>query len=373
VAGSYELWLTDDRGVRIAQLDNILWFSATRHISRTATFVGGLPTSFDTNLLQPDRMIQVWRAPEGGRLSLWRAYFVRKWRFETRGAQQTLTVTGVGPNDLLRRRIVAAFSASAQAAKTDFADDMMKEIVTEALADGVVPVPTAGTRVWADLSVAADLSNGPTLTKAFPFDRLLLPSGGGAIASIAKASREAGTEVFFDIVTNTVSSSSITFQFRTYTGQPGQDVSDRVVFDQERGNLQNPFLEFDYTQEANYIYGAGQGIGAARAIQQVSDAARYNASQWNRCEEFADARNQAAANGVREAARAVLEAGRPRRRFGGTPISTAGTRFGVDWNFGDRVTARYRGQEFIMIIRTVAVSVDDRGRERIDSRLDFED
>jgi len=373
MAGNYEIWMTDDKGVRLAQLDNILWFSATRHISKIATFIGGLPTSFDTDLLKPDRMIQVWRAPEGGRLSLWRPYFVRKWRFETRGGRQTLTVIGVDPNDLLRRRIVAAFSGSAQAAKTDFADDMMKEIITEALADGVAPVPTAGTRAWADLSVQADLGAGPTLEKRFGFGKLLQSSGGGLIASIAKASREAGTEVFFDIVTDAVSSSSIAFQFRTYTGQPGQDVSDRVVFDQERGNLQGPFLEFDYTAEANYVYAAGRGQGAGRNVQQVYDAGRYNVSQWNRCEAFADARNQDTNNGVREAGRTVLEGGRPRRRFGGTPLDTAGTRYGLDWNFGDRVTARYRGQEFTMIIRTVTISVDDRGRERISSRLEFED
>jgi len=369
--GSYEIWLTDDAGVRLAQLDNILWFSATRHISRIATFVGGLPTSFDTNLLKPDQMIQVWRAPEGGRLSLWRPYFIRKWRFETQGGRQSLVVTGVDPNDLLRRRIVAAFSDSAQGAKIDFADDMMKEIVTEALADGVVPMPTAGTRVWAGLSVQADLGNGPTLEKRFAFDRLLLPSGGGILANIAKASLEAGPEVFFDIITDTVSSSSITFQFRTYTGQPGQDVSDRVVFDQERGNLQSPFLEYDYLQEANYVYAAGRGQAAGRNVQQIYDAVRYNASRWNRCEAFADARNQNTNNGVREAGRTVLEEGIPRRRFGGIPLDTAGTRFGIDWNFGDRVTARYRGQEFIMIIPTVTISVDDRGTERISARLEL--
>lgn len=371
MAGDYELWLTDDKGTRLAQLDNILWFSATRHISRIATFVGGLPTSFNTDLLRPDRMIQVWRAPEGGRLSLWRPYLIRKWRFETRGAQQMLTVTGVDPNDLMRRRIVAAFSGSAQAAKADFADDMMKEIVTEALADGVAPVPSEGTRVWADLSVQADLSNGPTLTKSFSFDKLLLPSGGGVLANIAKASREAGTEVFFDIVTNVVSSSSITFQFRTYTGQPGQDVSSRVVFDQERGNLENPSLDFDYTQEENYIYAGGRGQGQARNIQQVADSTRYDASQWNRCEAFADARNQSPDNAIRESGRAVLEEGRPVRIFKGRPLDTAGTRFGLDWNFGDKVRTRYRGFEFDSIIRTINISVHGRGEE-IRTKLEFE-
>jgi hypothetical protein len=249
---------------------------------------------------------------------------------------------------------------------------MMKEVVTEAFADGVAPAPDAGTRAITNFSVQADLSDGPIIAKSFSFDRLLLPSGGGVLAALAKASREAGTEVFFDVVVSDVSSSSISFEFRTYTGQPGQDVSDRVVFDQDRGNLTDPFLEFNYRDEVNYVYGGGRGEGEARNIQQAYDAVRYNASRWNRCEGFANATNQTTDDGVREAARAVLELGRPKRYFGGMPVDTLGTRFGVDWNFGDRVTARYRGEEFTMIIRVVTISVDEMGHETIDARLDWE-
>jgi len=278
----------------------------------------------------------------------------------------------VGPNDLLRRRIVAAYSSSPEASKNDFADDLMKEVVAEAFADGVEPTPDAGTRVVTGLSVQADLSNGPTLSKSFAFGRLLWPSGGGALAEIAKASREAGTEVFFDIVVSDISSSSISFEFRTYTGQPGQDVSDRVVFDQNARNLRDPFLEFDYRDEVNYTYAGGRGEGAARNVQQAYDSDRYNVSRWNRCEGFANASNQTTDNSVRESARAMLELGRPKRYFGGMPVDTLGTRFGVDWNFGDRVTARYRGEEFVMIIRVVTISVDAMGYETIDARLDWE-
>ncbi|MGD8500734.1 MAG: hypothetical protein PVJ86_08810 [Phycisphaerales bacterium] len=372
MAGKYELWLTDDAGVRIAQLDDVLWFSATRHISNIAPFSMGLRETFDTSLLKPDRMVQVWRAPEGARIGLWRAYFIRGWHFATLGGQETIAVSGVGPNDLLRRRIVAAYASSTQASKNDYADDMMKEVVTEAFADGVEPTPDAGTRVVTGFTIQADLSNGPTLSKSFAFGRLLWPSGGGALAEIAKASREAGTEVFFDVVVSSVSGSSIAFEFRTYTGQPGMDVSDQVVFDQQRGNLKDPFLEFDYRDEVNYVYGGGRGQGAARNVQQAYDAGRYSVSRWNRCEGFANATNQTTDDSVREAARAMLELGRPKRYFGGIPVDTRGTRFGVDWDFGDLVTARYRGEEFTMIVRVVTLSVDETGHEAIDARLDWE-
>ena len=374
MARTYELWLTTDAGVRIQQLDTTGGFSAARTANKIAPLDLTLPQSFDTKLLKPDRMVQVWRAPEGGRLGLWTVYFIRRWRFETKGSDERFKLWGRCPNDLLRRRIVAYYAGESESAMNDQADDMLKAIVTDSIADGTAPAPTAGTRVWSDLSIAGDLADGPTLEKGFAWKQLLTPAGGGIMGDIAKAAKEAGTEVFFAVVPKTVSATSITFEFRTSTGQPGMDVSDRVVFDQERGsNLNDPYLEYDYTKEQNYIYSAGQGDMDERNVQQVYDASRYNASAWNRCEGFADARNQAEDNEVREAGRAKLAEGRPVRRFGGVPMDTQGTRFGRDWDFGDKVRARYRGQEFDAIIRSVVLSMDDSGQETIRAKLEYED
>lgn len=369
---SYELWLTDDFGARIAQVTTFSELDASRVVDGIGWINVVLPADFDTSFIKPDRMFQFWRQPRGGTLGLWQVYLIRKWRWQTTGSDEILIVSGTTPNDLLRRRIVAAFSGTSEAHKELAADDMMKEYVTESILDSGNPAPAAGTRVWSDLSIAADLGLGPTLTKNANFGRLLNPSGGGLLADVAKASREAGTEVFFDIVPKTVSGSSITFEFQTYTGQPGQDVSDRVVFDRDRGNLENPFLEYDYSEEVNYVYAGGQGEGEARNIQQVSDADRYNVSQWNRCEVFADARQQTTDDGVREKGRSALESGRPKRKLGGVPIDTEGTRFGIDWDFGYKVRAKYRDEEFDSIIRSVVVRVIP-GEETIQARLDFED
>lgn len=373
MAGRFEIWLTDDHGLRLALLDDILQFNATRIAGGIGHFEGGFKKDFDTDFVKPDYMIQVWRAPQGGQLSLWRPYFIRKWRYETVGSEEHIQLMGPCVNELMRRRHVAAFTASAQALKTDYADDMMKEIVTESLADGVAPVPWAGTRVWSNLTVAPQFSLGPTLTKAFAFGRLLDRSGAGVLPGIAQAAREAGTEIFFDIVPHIVTSTGISFQFRTYIGQPGSDVSSRVIFDQESGSLANPFLEYDYANEVNYVYAGGQDVEAARNVQQVYDSSRYGISQWARCEGFADARAQSTDDGVREAGRARLEEGRPRRRLGGVPIDTKACKFGRDWRWGDKVTARYRGQEFSTIIRVIAIGLDQRGRETIQARLDWED
>lgn len=369
---NYECYLTDDKGVRLAFLDNFIQLDCSRVANQIAAFSMVMPLSFDRNMIAPDRMVQIWREPTGGRLKLWRVYFLRRWLFDTQGSNDYVTLAGPDVNDLLRRRIVAAYSGSAQASKTDYADDMMKEVVTQSIADGVAPTPTAGTRVWSDLSITGDVSLGPTITKSFPFGKLLNKSNQGVLATIAKAAREEGTEVFFDIVPNVVTSNSINFKFITTVGQPGQDVSDNVVFSQDSGNLENPSLEYDYAEEENYIYAAGQGEGSDRNVQQVYDNGRYNVSQWNRCEGFADARDQTTDNGVTAAGNDALNAGRPKIRFRGSPIDTASTRFGIDWDYGYRVQTKYANIQFDSIIRAVTLSVNDQKEEDIQTKLDFE-
>ncbi len=251
-------------------------------------------------------------------------------------------------------------------------DDLMKDIVTNSIADGTNPAPDAGTRVWSGLSVAGDLTDGPQLDKGCSWKQLLTASGGGVLADLAEAAAVAGTEVFFDVVADVATSGSITFEFRTYTGQPGMDVSDKVTFSQENRNLKDPFIEYDYSDEITYVYAGGQGEEDEREIQQVYDAARYNISAWNRCEGFADARDQETANGVREVGRAKLNAGAPKIRAGGIPVDTEGTRFGLHWNFGYKVAMKYRRREFDCIVRSVVLSVDRSGEESINARLEYE-
>ena len=163
------------------------------------------------------------------------------------------------------------------------------------------------------------------------------------------------------------------FDLVSEAGFPGQDLTSRgALFSQHRRNLVDPYYEEDYGSEVNYVYGLGQGEGSDRTTQEVSDAARIAASAWNRCEAIADARNESTDNGVREAARAALTEGRPRRRAGGKILDTAAVRFGRDWHWGDKVRFTYRG-EFDCIVRAVVLSLNGEGQETVQARLDYEE
>lgn len=368
----YELWLTDDKGTRLRSLDDAVWFSATRTINRLGYLEMAVPAAFDDNILRKDQMIQVWRKATGGTLGLWRPYFLLSWRLERQSNRDAITLYGVDCNELLRRRIVAFYAGEAESSySSEPADDIMKDLVTNAMTDSN-PATDAGSRAWDYLTVAPDASAGPSLSKGCSFQPLLTDAGGGVLPALAEASQVAGDEVFFDVVPDAVTTNSMSFIFRTYVNQPGQDLTDRVIFCPEDKNLAYPYIQYDYKAEANYIYAGGQGEQSGRVVQQASDSSRYNLSIWGRSEAFADARNQVRDNSVRETARSALEQMKPKIFAGGEPMDTAGTRFGIDWSFGDKVRMRYRRREFDCVIRSVVLRMNSNGEETIEARLDYE-
>lgn len=368
---SYEFWLTNDYGLRLASLSTGVELEASRVVNGIGSFSLKMPLSFDDSLIIKDRMFQLWRKPRGGTMKLWRVYFVRWWKFSNKGGKDYVEFGGPDINDLLRRRIVAEYTASARAEKTDYADDMMKEIVTQALDDAGTITPDAGTRVWANLDVQGDFSLGPSVTKGFSFEHLLTSSNTGILPTLSQMSINEGTPIYFDIVPYVIGENNISFQFQTYLNQPGQDVSSSIVFSTDRGTLKDPVYEEDWTEEENYIYAAGRGENDGRVVEQVYDADRYNTSQWARCEGACDARNEETDAGTAAAGQRQLEVGRGIIRFSGIPIDTDATSFGKDWDVGYKVQAKYHNRQFYSIIWAVALKITPGG-ETIGARIDYE-
>lgn len=368
---NHEIWLTTATGTRIMPLMNNLGGYFCRVANHRAPFMLRLPGSFRWKTLLADgRMIQFWRQPQGRAMSLWRSYFAGAWEPATDAAGDTvIAVYGYDPNTLLRRRVVASHVKETESLATaEEADDLMKRIVSDSMLNTITPTPDAGTRAWSLLSVQGNLTAGPQLTRAFAWDCV-----DEELAEIAQAAKTAGTEVFFDIVESNITSTSIAFEFRTKTGQPGQDLTSRVVFSEENKSLVTPRLLIDYRGGINYVYSVGQGEGPGTPVIQVEDAALWGASIWSRREGYAYGGGEDADNGVREVGRAALAEGRPDRTFSASTQDVDGTRFGRDWNWGDKVRAKAFGFEFDCIVRKATIYIDQDGNERIDARLAYED
>ena len=132
---TYEVWLSDQFGTRIALLDS---FERLRW-SRVANGVGQVEIVFAPEKFHRDqwwgldRRLEVWRAPIDGGLRLERIYFLRYLGQPMQGNAKRIVLRGPDANDLLTRRIIDADAGSAGSSKDGTADDVMKEYVEENL------------------------------------------------------------------------------------------------------------------------------------------------------------------------------------------------------------------------------------------------
>lgn len=369
MAVRHEILMATDRGERFSVLTEISEFRYSRVVNGIGSFVLQMPAdAIEERFLRPDYRVIFMRGVDERPQRVERWYFMRKftWATDTSG-NEVVIVEGPCLNDLLRRRIVAYAAGTAQADKTDYADDMMKEIIKQNMGGSSVMA-----RRWSNdgLAVEGDLSHGPLLTKSFAWRNVL-----DVLGDLSEAARDAGTEVYFDLVPAIDATYDIVFA--TFTGQRGSDrravaSMNPAIFSLEYGNLDTPQMIQDYGYEVTYVYGGGQGEEEARTIEEMSDSERLNRSAFGRIEDWQDARNEDSDAGVQDAARSRLASGRPRVRFIGVLRDMPSSRYGVEWDFGDRVTVAYRGQQYDGMIRSVVIGVDNQAVETIDARVEVD-
>lgn len=254
-------------------------------------------------------------------------------------------------NGLLHRRIVAYDSASAEANKSDLADDMMKEIVSENMGASA----PADRDLSLYLSIEGDQSQAPSINKGFS-RRILIE----VFKELAQSSLEAGTFLAFDVIANSPKSKPI---FRTYTGQRGLDRRfgvgiNPVLLSIESGNLANAKREHDHQSEVTYAYAGGQGEGASRAVGTASDPIRIARSPFGRIETFIDARMTTDSAALDDDASSAIRQGQPRQIFSGRIVETPSTKYGVQFGFGDYVSTSFKGEVLDCRIDALRVTVD---------------
>ena len=354
----------------LEQVERVNWVRTENDIGWFAIW---LPGNFPPDMIDVDRLIEFWRQPDGGENQLVFVGFLRKWNWtEKSDGVELLTISGPDPIDLLNRRIIAFAANESQSSKTAPADDMIKAIVRENAAE-LAPVTEAGRpRRYpeANFSVAANLSNAPSLTRKFAWRQMLT-----VLQELAETSTNLGTPLFFDCVPTTLHAQ---FEFRTWTTLMGADrsISGRIaptVFSVEAGNMIDPDLTEDWSEEWNYVWGGGQGERLDRVIDPEKDLPRiFRGGPWGKREIFQDAREEDTILGVANKAFERMQAERPRLLFTAKLLDTPTSRYGIDWKYGDKVTARYKGKEFEGRIRTVRYQLDNEGVENIDARLEVE-
>ena len=258
-------------------------------------------------------------------------WLIRKFWYSGNTRNPTLNIQAFDMLALLTRRSVSYYADTAYTNKTDFVDDMMKEILDEN-AGAAVTWPPRNMSPY--LTIQADSSSAPSITKEFAW-RKMLP----LFQELAEISHEGGTWLGFDIVkiSDTVS------QFRTYANHRGNDVSAFVTVSPENGSLVDAQLVYDYSKEYTVVTACGRGEGVDRTSISSEDAIRSARSPLNRIENIIDARQTEAQASLLSEAQEELKSGRPRIILEGLVNDTDTLQFGVHYNYGDIITAQYNG------------------------------
>lgn len=359
----YQVYLHRDDGQRIATIDRYFTLSFTRALNNFGAFSIDLPRSFDPSILKNDQRISIWRKPPNG--AMYREFYGLIRIPQTAGVQRIHTISGYDFNYLLYTHQTEYTAGSSQAkVSATPADNAMKAIVRNEMG------ASATTRFSGDsggaaralnstyFTVEANTSLGPNISRQYAWRRVL-----DVLKDMANDARQAGTDIYFDM--DHVDETQVIF--RTYKNQRGLDrrssSSTPILFGVDFGNLADPLLLRDATDEVNAALAMGSGTQATRNLVEVVGT-NATLDLWSRAEATVNAPMDSTSAALTSAANAALIGGRIRQTFNATLINVGNTIYGRDYNFGDRVTISYDGSQFDALIRGVTVMVAN-GLERI--------
>jgi hypothetical protein len=324
-----------------------------------------LPGSFDLNLIGIDFIIEIYRQNGAGAMVLEgdTAFFIRQITLPTnQEGVFSIYVKAFSALELLTRRIVAYFAGTSYTDKVGIPwDNLCREIVNENF--GSAAVETAR-NLSPYLTVETDHSWGISYTKTAAWAVVL-----DTLVEIIQDIRSQGTYCSLDVFRTAAGR----FQFRVFLGPRGVDHSygttNPVIVSQERKNLLEPTLDYNWMDEKNFIYCTGQGQESDRVLKTASSTERIGISPFNRREYNQDARQAEIEASVQAEANSSLEENRPRLTFTGKISQTEGCLYGINWKWGDIVTAEYKGISFNCHVDAVTVKITNAGTEVVEGLL----
>ncbi len=357
---NYHLVLKDPTGNTLAIIPDFFTLEYTRIVNNVGQLDVQLPIDSYLGLIQPYYTLEVWRSAGGGVTAMYldteAVWIIVKLSIILDGSGRlVLQATAQDTNRLLDRHYTAYYAGSSQTSKTDLAGDMMKEIIQENIASTANDYSGTATDRGISSSiftVQTDLGDGASVSISFSWRKVL-----AVLQDIAAASTTAGTYMAFDVVSDGYGH----LEFRTYQGQRGTDhrTNNPIILDPYAGNLADTSLVFDYTDEATFVYAAGQGQDASRTVATAQNDVRLAVSPLARNEYFQDARQATDATQTQDAANAALRDNRGLVTYDSKIIETGSNRYGIEYKFGDILSCQFLNQFIDCMLTKVHVSVSN--------------
>jgi photosystem II stability/assembly factor-like uncharacterized protein len=284
-------------------------------------------------------------------------WFVRKINDNTDSSGgRYLEIEAYDAMTLLNRRYIAYNLGNEYTTKVDFADDMAKVIMNENF--GALALEPER-NISAYLAIDPEYSLVSAIYKEFQRETLL-----ASLQSLADASKENGTPLYFDIL---YVPETKTFIFKTYAYQRGVDLTTdnagmkSVILGEKYNNLSDITADYNYADEANYIYVGGSGVGEIAAIASVFNAQRIAVSPYGRIESYKSGVSTASADELYDEARAELIDKTPKVTIEGKVRDIEGTKYGIHYYLGDRVTVVHNDNYFDVDVEAVTTTVTEDG------------
>lgn len=361
---TYEVKLLSPTGVSLSQLvpnANMRWAVGEMAVGAlTIKIPGGMVSH---NSIIPDGRIELWRKIDGG----WPMLVGGQWIIKgigLSGNAEDITIEAQTFNSILNDRIIdynasTKETTNAYSDKTGAADNVIKAFVRE----NIGATATDTTRALSGLTVTPDLSLAPSVTKEASRKVLL-----STLQDIAMHSRQLGTYLTFGWIFD---GNLFTFDTRViaWGANHGSTSGNKLIISRERGNLLEPAIFEDYSEEKTVIKIGGSGTGADRVIGTATNSDRLAVSPFSRKEYFSSGYNTDESATLTAEANAKLQEYKARRVFTGKLAETEKMRFGVHVNFGDLVMAEYAGKSYDVHLDTISAEVRGGIEVNLDMRL----
>lgn len=306
---------------------------------RKINSIGAMNIEFSQNLpIEYGTIFQLERSVNNGPMSLFgeTVYFATGVHID--GGLTTIDTQDA--NHLLDWRIVGYNAETPFANKKLPCDDFIKALARENWGDPVNP-----RRAW-DINIAPNYSLAPVADHGLAHDKLIT-----SFNTLCNISSEKGRRLFFDITADY----NMNLYFKTYADQRGADRRNLIL---DENSLTDIKLDIDYKNWATVAFSGGEGDGKDREIVLVVNEEAVKLSRFGWRELFVADQDFTKANEMKDGGENALFKARPKFVVSGTLIDSPFLTYGVHYNFGDFVTARYRGYESPCYVNTLNLTIE---------------
>lgn len=363
----YQVWVKDHSGTRVALVTN--WSRLEYEIKLSDVGYYEIPLIADNpniDLFEPDAQVEIWRrAPGGSWYKDWEGFHRRRRWWQDESARDMFSSIGRTYEEMLARRImVPPQGLYDYIGDEEEYDEYGPGYLTDVMRDMAYYHCGLGAdidRQMPGFAIQADTNDGPIVAPRFRYNNLLT-----AMQDMSAMGADFGI----------IGTGAATFEFRAWYPRRGldrtvtnTDGNAPVIFSIDRANMGYPEVIEDWLNVRNYVYVAGQGSGATRTVVERQDAVDIAESPWNRREAFYDQRQLNTVGKLQQAGDGYLAEHQKQTTFDFQYLKSCNSMYGVHWELGDLVTARYRDFQFSVRVVAVHVSFTRASGEVITPRL----